>query len=217
MLRDCRDCFFHFLLVQDDVFLAVGKDLLDRLITVVAQDESQPTGFDKAILPHPIAQGEDSLAGLVLLTAAWLLIRRWKTKAVFPARQIEYADSREKTSEPNTDTNNNVEMMERICQLMGEQQLFRNSELKVADVAAELGSNSRYVTDCIRASRGITFTQFVNEYRVGYVQQLLQQHPDKKVFETCIEAGFTSERSFFRIFKDVTGMTTTEWLRRIHD
>ena len=154
---------------------------------------------------------------VVLLTAAWLLIRRWKTKAVFPARQIEYADSREKTSEPNTDTNNNVEMMERICQLMDEQQLFRNSELKVADVAAELGSNSRYVTDCIRASRGITFTQFVNEYRVGYVQQLLQQHPDKKVFETCIEAGFTSERSFFRIFKDVTGMTTTEWLRRIHD
>jgi AraC-like DNA-binding protein len=58
----------------------------------------------------------------------------------------------------------------------------------------------------------MTFTQFVNEYRVSYVQQLLRLHPDMKVFEAYTQAGFTSERSFFRIFKDVTGMTTTEWL-----
>ena len=97
---------------------------------------------------------------------------------------------------------------------MNERQLFRNSELKVADVAKVLGTNSRYVTDCIKDKRGMTFTQFVNDYRVSYVQQLLRLHPDMKVLEAYTQAGFTSERSFFRIFKDVTGMTTTEWLRQ---
>jgi YesN/AraC family two-component response regulator len=82
-------------------------------------------------------------------------------------------------------------------------------------VAEVLCTNSRYVTDCIKDRRGMTFTQFVNEYRVSYVQQLLRLHPDMKVFEAYTQAGFTSERSFFRIFKDVTGMTTTEWLGRV--
>lgn len=151
--------------------------------------------------------------GGVMLVGAWLFVRRLKTKVVPPARQTDSTESRKEQYEFITD-NGNEELLERICQLMDERQLFRNSELKVADVAEVLGTNSRYVTDCIKDKRGMTFTQFVNEYRVSYVQQLLRLHPDMKVFEAYTQAGFTSERSFFRIFKDVTGMTTTEWLGR---
>ncbi|MBR0049159.1 MAG: helix-turn-helix domain-containing protein [Prevotella sp.] len=149
--------------------------------------------------------------GGVLLVGAWLFVRWLKTKVVPPARQTDSTESRKEQYEFITD-NGNEELLERICQLMDKRQLFRNSELKVADVAEVLGTNSRYVTDCIKDKRGMTFTQFVNEYRVSYVQQLLRLHPDMKVFEAYTLAGFTSERSFFRIFKDVTGMTTTEWL-----
>ena len=148
----------------------------------------------------------------VLMVSAWVIFHRRNTKAVHPAQQTECVENREEPSEIETNNNRNEELLNRICQLIDEQQLFRNSELKVTDVAAAMGTNSRYVTDCIRACRGITFTQFVNEYRVGYVQQILRQHPDMKVFEAYNQAGFTSERSFFRIFKDVTGMTTTEWM-----
>ena len=151
--------------------------------------------------------------GGVLLVGAWLFVRRLKTKVVPPARQTDSTESRKEQYEFITD-NGNEELLERICQLMDKRQLFRNSELKVADVAEVLCTNSRYVTDCIKDRRGMTFTQFVNEYRVSYVQQLLRLHPDMKVFEAYTQAGFTSERSFFRIFKDVTGMTTTEWLGR---
>ena len=151
--------------------------------------------------------------GGVMLIGAWLFVRRLKTKVVPPTRQTDSTESRKEQYEFITD-NGNEELLERICQLMDKRQLFRNSELKVADVAEVLCTNSRYVTDCIKDRRGMTFTQFVNEYRVSYVQQLLRLHPDMKVFEAYTQAGFTSERSFFRIFKDVTGMTTTEWLGR---
>ena len=103
-------------------------------------------------------------------------------------------------------------LMERICHLMDEQQLYCNSELKASDVAALLGTNSRYVTDSIRECRDMTFTQFINDYRIRYSQQLLRQDPDRKIIEVYTEAGFASERSFFRIFKETTGMTTSEWL-----
>ena len=154
--------------------------------------------------------------GGVMLIGVWLFVRRLKTKVVPPARQTDSTESRKEQYEFITD-NGNEELLERIYQLMDERQLFRNSELKVADVAEVLCTNSRYVTDCIKDRRGMTFTQFVNEYRVSYVQQILRQRPNLKVFEAYTEAGFTSERSFFRIFKDVTGMTTSEWLSQNKD
>ena len=151
----------------------------------------------------------------VLLVSVSMVAYRRRKKAILPARQTEREESREELSEPEACPNNRSEdLLERIIQLMDERHLFRNTNLKAADVAVELGTNSRYVTDCIRDCRGMTFTQFVNEYRVSYVQRLLRQHPDMKVFEAYTSAGFTSERSFFRIFKDVTGMTTSEWLSR---
>lgn len=101
----------------------------------------------------------------------------------------------------------------RIIDLMNGEQLFRNPNLKPADVATALNTNSRYVTESIRAERDLTFSQFVNEQRLLYAQQLLRQHPDRKVIEIALDAGFSSERSFFRIFKTVTGMTTQEWLK----
>ena len=172
----------------------------------------------------PLGRQDDVMAGdgwwvfvlvglAVLLVSASIVVYRRRKKVVLPERQTERVESREEPSEPEADSNKKNEvLLEHICQLMDERQLFRNSELKAADVAAEVGINSRYVTDCIKECRGLTFTQFVNEYRVGYVQQLLHQRPEMKVFEAYTEAGFTSERSFFRIFKDVTGVTTSEWL-----
>ena len=151
----------------------------------------------------------------VLLVSASIVAYRRRKKVVLPVRQPERVESHEEQSEPEACPNNrSEELLERISQLMDERHLFRNTDLKAADLAAELGTNSRYVSDCIRECRGMTFTQFVNEYRVSYVQRLLRQHPDMKVFEAYTSAGFTSERSFFRIFKDVTGMTTSEWLSR---
>ncbi len=149
----------------------------------------------------------------VLLFVAWFVVRRQKARSDSSMQHTASTESSEDNNEPNGD-NGNEELLERICLLMDERQLFRNSELKVIDVAAELGTNSRYVIDCIKECRGTSFTQFVNEYRVGYVQQLLRQLPDMKILEAYTQAGFTSERTFFRIFKDVTGMTTSEWLSR---
>lgn len=96
-------------------------------------------------------------------------------------------------------------------------QLFRNPDLKPADLAAALSTNARYVTDAIKAARGQTFTQYVNDCRIAYAQQLFRLHPDKKIMEVAFDAGFSSERSFFRIFKTATGMTTQEWLQNHAD
>jgi AraC-like DNA-binding protein len=103
------------------------------------------------------------------------------------------------------------ELMQRLNQLMDEQKPFLNSNLKVADVARMLGTNSAYVSNCINSQKGYTFNQYVNVYRIEHAKRLLRHSPDKKVVEVWSVSGFNTETSFFRTFKLLTGQTPTEW------
>ena len=102
-----------------------------------------------------------------------------------------------------------------VCRLMDENQLFLNSELKLADVAVALGTNNSYVSSCINSKAGCSFTQFVNRYRVEYAKEKMLQRNGEKLSSIGLESGFSNETSFFRAFKAVTGMTPGEWLSKV--
>ena len=139
---------------------------------------------------------------LVLLTAFWLFRRGRRNKVEeevvipLPASAID------------------VTLINRIDELLESEKLFQDSELKVTDVADRLNINSRSISDTIKANHGCSFVQYVNSFRVEHAKQLLRLHPEKKIAEICMESGFASERSFYRIFKASTGMTAQEWIAK---
>lgn len=106
-------------------------------------------------------------------------------------------------------------LMESICKLMEERQLFLNSDLKVSDVAVELQTNSRYISDCIKLGKNTTFKQFVNGYRVDYAKQLMRQNPDMKLSVVGLKSGFSNEMTFYRTFKALTDKTPREWVMQL--
>ena len=106
-----------------------------------------------------------------------------------------------------------TDLMERICLIMDEEQLYLRCDLKLQDVAVRLNTNSSYVSECINSLRGQSFSQFVNTCRVRHAQELLRRQPDLKTTIVATESGFSTEASFFRNFKAVTGMTPREWLQ----
>ncbi len=109
------------------------------------------------------------------------------------------------------------ELIDKVAALMEEEQLFRQQNLKIGDVAQRLGTNVTYISSCINNLHGGTFNDFVNRYRVRYVQEWLLANPDRKVSEVVEESGFSSEASFFRNFKTLTGQTPGEWLAGKND
>jgi AraC-like DNA-binding protein len=118
------------------------------------------------------------------------------------------------TEDSTSETSNKIgeELMARICEQVEQRKMYLDYSLKVADVAAVVGTNSRYVSDCIKTSCGCTFTQFVNNYRIEQVKRLLLQQPDEKMASIALQSGFANETSFFRTFKSMTGMTPREWV-----
>lgn len=108
-------------------------------------------------------------------------------------------------------TNDDEELMKRIEKLIVQEQQFLNGDLKLSDVATQLGTNRNMVSNCINSQRGCSFSQFVNGCRVKYAMDLMRRQKDVKISEVWITSGFATESSFFRNFKSVTGMTPTQW------
>ena len=144
---------------------------------------------------------------LTILIAATLIIYLFNDKKKHHAVSSETEQPEIGTARQNADK----ALMERICRLMEEGRLYQNCDLKVTDIATALGTNRRFISDCINSQKGCTFNQFINTYRVEHAKRLMRQNPDKKIADVYMEAGFANEQSFFRTFKAITGQTPKEW------
>ena len=135
---------------------------------------------------------------MVILTVYYLCRRK---------RQQTY----EQPEEPSLQARGDAVLMQRICELMDGQQLYLQQGLKVSDIASILDTNNRYISECIRAEKGIPFTLFINEYRLEHAKHLLLEYPNKKISTVAIESGFSNDKALTRCFKDLTGLTPTDW------
>ena len=106
------------------------------------------------------------------------------------------------------------ELIQRICEVIERDRQYLTSRLKLSDIAVELGVSATAINDCISSQRHCTFAQLVAEYRIRYAQQLLADNPDMKLSTVMTKSGFTSESTFFRTFKAVTGLSPKATIKR---
>lgn len=135
---------------------------------------------------------------------------------VLETNPVEQEETEAQDDNLNVDGDEDVEgeetLIKRVRVLMEEQQLFLRADLKVGDLVEILGVNARYISNCIKASEGCSFSNFVNRYRVEYAKRQMRLHPDKKMSVVAMESGFANEVSFFRTFKATEGITPGDWL-----
>lgn len=150
--------------------------------------------------------------GVTLLLIAIVLAykTRKKSETAHPTVQSTTKENNE-VKPDNLTAASSKELMQRINQLMLAEQLFLLPELKIQDIAQRLNTNRTYISDTIRAVEGCSFIQYINTLRVDYAKQLLQQHPYMKILEVTTRSGFSTDTSFFRTFKAITGMSPKEW------
>lgn len=147
------------------------------------------------------------LAVLALLCIAAVLLYLRRKRANLPAPGEHLTEIDQRIAQVST-------LMTRIKTLMEEKELFKKTDLKVEDIAEELGTNTAYVRQCIAGAYGGSFKNFVNEYRVRYVQQALKKNPEAKITALALDAGFSSSATFYRNFTAVTGLSPAAWLKQ---
>ena len=115
------------------------------------------------------------------------------------------------TIEENIATVGKSDLADKLNAVMEEKQLFRNKDLRIVDVATELGTNITYLSTCLNGELNTTFPAFVTSYRIRYAQELMLKNPTLRMSQVAEASGFTSERTFLRSFKTSCGLTPSEW------
>ena len=101
-------------------------------------------------------------------------------------------------------------LIERIEEVVTKRQLYLRHNLKISDVAAELCTNRLYVSTAINEEMGISFSDYINRKRVNYAIHLMSVNPQLTIYEIADLSGFSSDKSFYRNFKNITGKSPKE-------
>jgi AraC-like DNA-binding protein len=109
----------------------------------------------------------------------------------------------------------NPETIRRLEDLMVRVKVYQDPDLNREGLADSLGVSPRSLSSLVNGHFGMTFYEFVNEYRVREAKERLANAANanltiQRVFEL---AGFNSKSTFNTLFKQATGMTPSEYRR----
>jgi AraC-like DNA-binding protein len=127
-----------------------------------------------------------------------------------PRRQLLPAEPR-----PSPAPGSHDELLRALDAAMTTDQAWRQEGLTLAGLAARLGTPEYRLRLAINGQLGHrNFTQYVNGFRVEAAKALLtdpQSRPN--VAQVAYAVGFSSLAPFNRTFKEITGVTPTQWRR----
>lgn len=86
------------------------------------------------------------------------------------------------------------------------------TEIDSIDVIAEHFHITKYhLCRIFKKNTGLTVINYINKLKVEHVKQLLLSHKKKSVTDIAIESGFNSPIYMSRIFKQITGLSPSEY------
>jgi len=89
------------------------------------------------------------------------------------------------------------------------------NKIQLSDIADQLNVTQEYLSYLFSKEVGRNFTTFLKEYRINKAKELLLE-TDLKIYEIAERVGYSDTKYFCRVFKEVTGFPTGEYVRVYH-
>ena len=102
-------------------------------------------------------------------------------------------------------------IMDSFKQHMEKEQGFLNPAITIEEIARTLNSNRTYVSKLVNLYYGMPFRDYLNQLRMNYAKQLMNDEPDASLDYISAKSGFQSSTQFIRKFRETEGVTPTVW------
>ncbi len=135
---------------------------------------------------------------LVLYLNIPLFINRKDRNGIFSSNQ---EGEREKYADKKIAQEQATALTERLHQLIKEQQLYKNPDLKLHDLAKKINISSHQLSQLLNDNLGKSFATYINEYRIDEACELIKNNKGIKLEEIGYEVGFNSKSTFYAAFK----------------
>lgn len=100
--------------------------------------------------------------------------------------------------------------LEPVCRLMEQVQAGFDQPLTLEGLARTMGYEPHYLSRLVRQRLGVTFTEYLNRYRVALSCQMLRER-DWPITRIAGQCGYGSLRNFNKAFKAITGLTPRQY------
>ncbi|MDX1463807.1 MAG: helix-turn-helix domain-containing protein [Marinirhabdus sp.] len=106
------------------------------------------------------------------------------------------------------------ELFQKIERHMEQQRPYTDNELRLANLADQLGFSTHLLSKVINQQTDDNFNSFVNRYRLEAAEQLLIEDASTPIKTIYFEVGFNSKAAFYSVFKKKHGCTPMQFRKR---
>lgn len=164
---------------------------------------------------QPFISTELNQIGQAINNGLWLMV------IIFISYRLNQQASSPVVKESGNDVSilkEDAEQFSAIYMALDEQvkteQLFKIERITLGQLSASTGLQQRDISRAINLHAQKSFNEYINHLRVEYVCQGLQTKTEQSIIDLALEAGFTSKAVFNRSFKQVLGLTPSEYKKQ---
>lgn len=129
-------------------------------------------------------------------------------------KDIDTSDKDEIVSDDLSELENPDRMKileKKLVKTIEEKELYLKPDLRISDVAVHLCTNRAYVSRIVNQQLNLSFSDFINKYRVEYAKNLLKTNPKINNDDLAASSGFGSVLSLQRAFQQFEGVSLKEY------
>ena len=155
---------------------------------------------------------------LGLLCVLWLYNDAFSFAVAFvligvAAEVMLKSDSSTQLATPITDRYDAKEKSRKLKEAVASNRLYEDAELTLTSLAIKLNIHPHDLSRSINVGMEKNFSDFINEFRVRETARKMHDPANDRLtlLGIAYESGFNSQRTFNRVFKEMTGKTPLEY------
>ncbi|WP_170311558.1 response regulator transcription factor [Vallitalea okinawensis] len=86
-----------------------------------------------------------------------------------------------------------------------------NKSLSLSELGQIFDMNANYIGQLIKKETGLTFKNYLHQFRINQAKKMLVSEPDKKLEKVSYELGYRDLQYFSNTFKKLTGMSPSQY------
>jgi len=106
-------------------------------------------------------------------------------------------------------------LLNTITKHMEQEQVFLDNQLTLIRLSNAVGITTHHLSEVLNQQEGKNFYQFINEYRINYFCQKLAQDHSIKLLDLAMNSGFSSKSTFNSVFKQLKGITPSQYRKAL--
>jgi AraC-like DNA-binding protein len=109
------------------------------------------------------------------------------------------------------------DIKKRLSKILEKDKVFLDATLNAKQLARKLSISQTNLSTVVNQAFNKNFRDLINHYRLEEFKTKLKQSNNLhlSILSLALESGFNSEASFYRIFKKQTGMSPTEFVKKL--